>query len=148
MKKISILCLTVLCFFIHGCSTTARQKDIFDKDVGQGQISQVQIRQMQTRYFDIDDKEMAMQAVISTLQDLGFMLDKSSFELGSISASKYTRDLGHFNTTISVVPRSAGRMAIRVNSQLRMEPLLDPLPYQQFFNALEKSLFLEAHDAE
>ena len=105
--------------------------------------TQLQLRQMQTRYFDTDDRRMTLQAVMATLQDLGFVIDKASHDLGAISATK----LSGYNIrmTVNVVPRGGDKMMVRANAQLGINPILEPAPYQQFFDALSQSLFLEAH---
>jgi hypothetical protein len=37
---------------------------------------------------------------------------------------------------------------VRANAQYELTPVEDPLPYQQFFAALQKAMFLDAHDVE
>jgi hypothetical protein len=46
--------------------------------------------------------------------------------------------------TVSVMSRGQ-RMVVRANAQYNIEAVTDPLPYQQFFDALAKSMFLQAH---
>jgi hypothetical protein len=104
--------------------------------------SQVKIRQMQTRYFDSTDKKTTMDSAIATLQDLGFIIDKASFDLGSVSATKLK---GYsLRMTVNVMPRGQ-RMIVRANAQYNIQAVTDPEPYQQFFDALSKSMFLQAH---
>jgi len=135
MKK-SIVFLFVL-LFLFGCQTA--QRNILDSD---GE-SQVKLRAMQTRYFDTEDKKKTMQTVIATLQDLGFVIDKASFEIGSVSGTKLN---GYrVRMTVSAIPRGKEQMTVRANAQYNIEPINDPKIYQQFFAALEKSMFLTAH---
>ncbi len=131
-----ILILLCVCF-LSGCVASAKQA-IMDTN----SESQVQLRQMQTRYFDSTDKKKTMESVIATLQDLGFIIDKASFDLGSISATK----LQGYNLrmTVNVMPRGQ-RMVVRANAQYNVQVVTDPVPYQQFFDALSKSMFLQAH---
>ena len=68
----------ICCIIATGCATTTTTQ-AFETDE-----SQVQLRSMQTRAYDITDKSMMMQTVISTMQDLDFVLDKA--ESGSIMA--------------------------------------------------------------
>ena len=84
-----------------------------------------------------------MECAIATLQDLGFVIDKASLDLGTVSATK----LSGYNLrmTVNVVSRSGGRMMVRANAQFYATVVNDPLPYQQFFDAYSKSMFLEAH---
>lgn len=137
MKKyIPFLLLTFL--FFQGCAAPAH-KGLLGADSSE----QLKLRQIQTRYFDTADKKKTLESVMATLQDLGFVIDKASFELGSISATKlsgYT-----LRMTVSVIPRGADSMTVRANAQYNIEPVTDPLPYQQFFDALAKSMFLQAN---
>lgn len=138
MKK-SIVSLLVLLFLV-GCQTA--QRNILDSD---GE-SQVKLRAMQTRYFDTDDKKKTMQTIIATLQDLGFVIDKASFEVGSVSGTKLN---GYrVRMTVIAMPRGNEQMTVRANAQYNIEPINDPAIYQQFFAALEKSMFLTAHTDE
>ncbi|MDL2314142.1 hypothetical protein LJC36_04080 [Desulfovibrio sp. OttesenSCG-928-C14] len=135
------LCLLVLvlaALTLSGCPTAAVD-GVMDTD---GE-SQLKLRQMQTRYFDTTDKRKTLESAIATLQDLGFVIDKASYELGSISATK----LSGYNLrmTVNVMPRSGGRMMVRANAQYNIQPVSDPVPYQRFFDALAKSMFLQAH---
>ncbi len=50
--------------------------------------SQVKMRALQTRVFDTTDKEKTMRAVISTLQDLFFIIEVLDEELWILSAKK------------------------------------------------------------
>lgn len=140
MRKLSTLFLIVISFVMSGCAVSARS-GIMDSDV-----DQLKIRQIQTRYYDINDEEKAMRAVIATLQDFGFIIDKASFALGSISATKLS---GYqLKMTVIVTARGETQMMIRANAQYNITPIVDPTPYQQFFEALSKSLFLEAQLVE
>ena len=137
MKK--LLALAVLCMLmISGCAVSAQQGVM---DMG-GQ-SQVKLRQIQTRSFETGDKKMTMESVIATLQDLGFVIDKASLELGSVSATKLSGYM--LRMTVNVMPRGENRMVVRANAQYNVQAVSDPLPYQQFFDALSKSMFLQAH---
>jgi len=121
-----------------GCQT-AQQKNILDS----GDTTQVAIRSMQTRIFDTADKKETMQTIIATLQDLGFVIDKASYDLGTVSGTK----LNGYKVRMSVVaiPRGEDRMVVRANAQYNIDPIRDPEIYQQFFAALEKGMFLTAH---
>lgn len=133
------------CIFLLACSVAlfgcpaSGTKGVMDM----GGESQVKLRQIQTRYFDTDDKRMTMESVMATLQDLGFVIDKASYELGSVSATKLA---GYrLRMTVNVMPRGGDRMTVRANAQYNTQAITDPIPYQQFFDALSKSLFLQAH---
>lgn len=139
MKKITFVLLLALAM-LGGCQTA--KKNILDSD---GE-SQVKLRAMQTRYFDTDDKKETLQTSIATLQDLGFVIDKASFDLGSVSATKL--EGYRIRMTVAVTPRGADQMTVRANAQFNIEPITDPVIYQQFFDALSKAMFLTAHTGE
>ena len=50
--------------------------------------------------------------------------------------------------TVSVRPRGESQLLVRANAQFRLKAVEDPKPYQDFFAALSKSMFLEAHQVE
>lgn len=118
-----------------GCASTNQR--VLDSDQ-----SQVQLRSIQTRAFDTADKSKAIRAVIATLQDLGFVLDKADEDLGTVSGTKLK---GYeLRMTVSVRPGNAGKVLVRASGQYNLQPITDPIPYQDFFAALEKALFLQA----
>lgn len=84
-------------------------------------------------------------AVIATLQDLGFVIDRADLMLGSVSATKL--DQFSLRITVSVRPRGE-QMLVRANAQYHTAPVEDPKPYQDFFNSLSKSLFLQAQNVD
>ena len=104
--------------------------------------SQVALRSIQTRIFDTDDKYIALRSVIATLQDLGFVIEEADDVLGSVSATKL--DGYDLRITVTVRPRNTSQMLVRANAQYNDAAVDDPLPYQQFFTALESSMFLTA----
>ena len=50
--------------------------------------SALALRSFQQRAFDTTDREKTLRTVISTLQDLSFVVDKADLELGTVSATK------------------------------------------------------------
>lgn len=110
------------------------------------QESQVQLRQIQSRAFDTTDEEKTLRTVIATLQDLGFVIDKADKDLGVVSATKLKNYA--LSMTVSVRPKGTTQLLVRANAQYALEPVTDPVPYQQFFAALEKSMFLSAQHVE
>ena len=108
--------------------------------------SAVQLRSYQERAFDTADKEQTLRSVIATLQDLSFVLDKADLDLGVVSATKLS---GYqLRVTVTVRPRGSSQMLVRANAQQGELAVEDPKPYQDFFTALEKSMFLTAHQVE
>lgn len=47
--------------------------------------------------------------------------------------------------TVNVMPRQDERMMVRASAQYNIQTVTNPEPYQQFFDALSKSMFLQAH---
>ncbi len=108
--------------------------------------SAVALRSFQQRAFDTADKEKTMRSVIATLQDLSFVVDKADLELGTVSATKLS---GYqLRITVTVRPRGDTQMLVRANAQYMDKAVEDPKPYQDFFTALEKSMFLTAHQVD
>jgi len=105
--------------------------------------SQVQLRSIQTRSFETTEKQQTLRTVIATLQDLGFVIDKADADLGAVSATKL--DGYELRMTVTVRPRDTTQLLVRASAQYQMRPIDDPEPYQDFFTALEKSMFLASH---
>ena len=138
MKRALLVLLALVMLLTAGCAVPAGE-GLFDA----GGASQLRLRQIQTRYFDTSDKQKTMEGVIATLQDLGFVIDKASLDLGSVTGTKlkgYT-----VRMTVNVMPRGKDQMTVRASAQYNVTPIEDPVIYQDFFNALAKSLFLQAH---
>jgi hypothetical protein len=135
--------LAVICsaLFLSGCETM--QARVLDSSTNK---SAVQLRSMQSRAFETTDRHKTMRTVIATLQDLSFVVDKADMELGSISATKL--DGYALRMTVSVRPHSEKRGIVRANAQFNITPVTEPKPYQDFFVALEKAMFLTAQQVE
>ena len=82
-------------------------------------------------------------AVVSTLQDLGFVISKADHVIGTISAEK----LSGYNLKMTVTVRKKGKeqLLVRASAQYNTIMVKKPKPYQDFFTALSKAIFLEAH---
>ncbi len=83
---------------------------------------------------------------ISTLQDLGFVVDKADGTLGSVSATKLERYA--LRMTVTVRPRGETQTLVRANAQFNIHAVEDPEPYQKFFDALAQAMFLTAHEVD
>lgn len=103
----------------------------------------LQLRSMQTRIFDTADRDRTLRDVIATLRDLEFTIAKADAVLGVVSGTKQG-----MRTTVTVSPRGTGQMVVRANAQQQMAPVEDPEAYQRFFAALEKAMFLTAHQVD
>ena len=139
-KSIYAICLTGTLLFLVGCQTNSKSQIISASE------SQVALRQMQSRAFDTTDIPKTLRTVIATLQDLSFVIDKADAELGSVSGTKL--DGYALRMTVSVRPHGESQLLVRANAQYNITAVEDPAPYQQFFMALEKAMFLEAHQVE
>jgi hypothetical protein len=112
-----------------------------------GDESQLQKRSYQSRIFDTNDKAKTLRTVISTLQDLGFVIERADLVLGSVSGTKLDKQ-NRARITVSVRKKGSDRMLVRANAQFNVTAIDDPKQYQNFFSSLEKALFLTAHAGE
>lgn len=132
----SALGLLVVCLLASGCQSSKQQ-------LLSAGGSQVELRSYQTRIFDTADRRAALRTVIATLQDLGFVIDKADDVLGMVSATKLDRY--SLRMTVSVRPRGKAQLSVRANAQYGVTAVEDPGPYQDFFAALSKAMFLTAN---
>jgi hypothetical protein len=104
--------------------------------------SAVELRSFQTRAFDTTDKHQMIRTTIAVLQDLGFIIDKTDEDLGLVTGTK----LSGYQIRMSIIvqPRGEKQMAVRASASYNNRAIEDPLPYQDFFSALEKGIFLTA----
>jgi hypothetical protein len=105
--------------------------------------SEVRLRSIQSRVFDTSDQNGTMRAVIATLQDLGFVIDKANSSLGIVSATRLSGYV--LKMTVSVRPRGETQVLVRANAQYNLQAIEDPDLYQRFFVALSQAMFLAAH---
>jgi hypothetical protein len=134
-----------LCLGIAGCAFEAPQVVL---DGG----SALETRSYQSRVLNGLDPNTALRAVIGTLQDLGFTLDSADSTLGIVTATK----LAGYQIRMTVSVRSQGDrdVVVRANAQYSQPlvdaapvPIEDPETYQDFFQALEHSVFLSVVQA-
>ena len=139
MKRFPLFSLSCLIFLLAGCQTS--QQQLLKTDKGQ-----VELRSIQSRTFDTTNREKTLRTVIATLQDLGFVIDKAESTLGSVTATK----LQGYNLvmTVSVRPKGDTQLLVRASAQFNIKAVTDPKPYQDFFTALSKAMFLEAHQVD
>lgn len=128
--------LLVASIALAGCQIAARQ-------VSPPPPTQLELRSIQTRAFDSTDRERVLRAVIATLQDLGLVVFHADHALVSVSGRRPDREKAQM--TVSIYPRGATQLMVRANILLKAGPVVDPEPYQQFFTALGRAMFLEAH---
>lgn len=144
MKRLRCFCGIFIILFLsislYGCATPASR-------ALQSNESQVQLRSIQTRAFDTTDKKKMMQNVMSTMQDLDFVIDKADLTLGSVTGTKFL-DYASVTMSVTVRPRGEKQLLVRANAQYGIKAVEDPLTYQDFFNALEKAMFLTAQQVD
>jgi hypothetical protein len=134
-----LLLVAVLAAALPGCAPST-------KAIMQAESSAVELRSFQQRAFDTPDIEKTLRTVIATLQDLGFVVDKADLDLGTVSATKLA---GYqLRITVTVRARGATQVLVRANAQYMDKAVEDPKPYQDFFTALEKSMFLTAQQVD
>lgn len=109
----------------------------------------VELRAMQTRAYDTTDRNKTLRAIVATLQDMGYTLDKVEPLAGTVSATK----LSTLRLTATVYPRGASQMTVRANAMVKIEArntqVDDPQFYQKlFFEPLSKAMFLQALQVE
>lgn len=137
--RLRLTALLFYCLGTIGCATSKEGILASDK-------SQLELRSIQSRAFDLTDRDKTLRTIITTLQDLGFVIDHADSILGSVSGTKlnnYTLKM-----TVTIRPRSAKQILVRANAQFNVQQVDDPEPYQQFFTALSRALFLEAHQVD
>lgn len=154
MKK--TLCLLLIApFLLSGCVANGDQMAAFSSDV-----SQVQQRQIDSRVFETDDETMLLQAVVGVLLDTGFKVTETNMAQGLVSAQKGKSGFGLLagrDVRITVTTFKVTDSSIRVRATLqdistgvdprytRGEQVRDARVYQEFFDKLAQSLFLEAN---
>lgn len=138
MKRLSRLCFVLVGFSLLGCVSTT--PDV----TGTGQ--QLALRQIQTREYDTLDKAMTLRAVVSTLQDLDFIIDTADADIATISATRLYQHAKYetysMRMTVTVRQKEGNRVAVRVNARLQDKAIDNPETYQDFFAALDKAMFL------
>ena len=104
--------------------------------------SPLDIRSLQTRVFDTADENRTLRAIIATLQDFGFVIEKADEALATITARRI--DKYPIRLMVTVRPRRTTQVLVRVNVHYD-NPIRDPVIYQNFFASLAKSMFLTAN---
>lgn len=136
----NVLACLLATLALAGCMQDSRDQALATSQ------SAVALRSFQSRAFDTTDKIATMRTVIATLQDLGFVVDKADDTIGTVSATKL--DGYSLRMTVTVRERGEEQMVVRANAQYNVTPVEEPAPYQQFFAALEKGMFLTAHQVD
>jgi hypothetical protein len=92
-RGLAVTILGGLCLLLQGCPTPYewRHQDQWDstEQIWLSEQSQVKLRAAQSRVFDTSDRRRTLEAVVDTLQDLGFMVEVLDEELGIVSGKKF-----------------------------------------------------------
>lgn len=128
--------------FLAGCQVAPEQTILLSKK------SPVELRAIQSRAFETGDRNAILRAIIATLQDLGYNLDRVDASSGTVTATK----LAMLKMTASAYPHGDEQTVVRANAVVTMQPhaqQVDAAEFYQkdFFEPLSKSLFLQAEAA-
>lgn len=138
-KLIRAVILLAGMFSLYACATPEVTQDLFALTE-----AQMKIRSVQTRTFDVTDRNAAIRAVIASLQDLGFIIERAYEGLGLVTAARFAEPNYYDVVTITVTVReeTEKKMSIRANVIYNNKPIEDPKVYQNFFAVLQRALFL------
>ncbi len=137
---ISGLLAGLVAIAVTGCTTTPPSTD----DLLKVTEAQMKMRSLQTRTFDLDDRRMAMRAVLAALQDLGFIIERANEPLGLVTAARFAepRFFDVVGITVTVRNTDNAKVVIRINAIYNNAPVTEPKVYQNFFASLERSMFI------
>ncbi len=128
-------------FLISGCATMPEEHIL---DLSENQLK---LRSMQTRSFDTNDKEKMMRSIMATLQDLDFVVNKADYDLGIVTGTKFAQNQV-LKMTVIVREKDKSSLLVRANAQYGIKAINTPEPYQDFFDALGKAVFLTANQID
>jgi hypothetical protein len=135
-------CLVIpITILVSGCATAPIEHIL---DLSENQLK---LRSMQTRAFDTNDKEKMLRSIIATLQDLEFIVNKADDELGIVTGTKFESNQV-VKMTVIVRPKNDKQLLVRANAQFGIRSVDTPEPYQDFFDALSKAVFLTAQNID
>ena len=139
MRLLLFATIPLAALLLTGCESSRQELLKTDK-------AQTELRQMQSRAFDTTESDKTLRTIIATLQDLGFVVDKADSILGTVTATK----LQGYNLvmTVSVRPKGEKQLIVRASAQYNLKAVTEPKPYQDFFSALSKAMFLEAQQID
>jgi hypothetical protein len=87
--------MLAICCVLQGCPTPYewRHENQWDsrEQIGMAEASQVKLRAAQSRVFDTTDSRLVLEAVVSTMQDLNFMVEVLDEELGVVSGKFFAQ---------------------------------------------------------
>lgn len=136
LKIIYSISITI---FITGCMTDSKQMIIENPQ-------QLEVRSYQIKNYE-QSKVQTARAVVSALQDLGFIVDKADMETGTVTATKLAQ-YATMKITAVIRKKNEAETTVRVNAQFASNTEMpkavdDPQTYASFFATLDKAVFLE-----
>jgi len=113
---------------------------------------------MQSRVFDTTDETQVLRSIISAMQDMGMKIEKTDAGLKLVEGSKLLgviskwRQVLQLTLIANIRPRGKTQILVRVTAFTKNVTSVSPLEesvddsvvYQNFFTALQKTLFLDA----
>jgi hypothetical protein len=163
MKRIAFVGVGILfALSLAGCATAPAP-----------QQSQLEIREYQTRMFDTANQKQVMKALIGALQDDGFVISQANTDLGLLTAQKEinvrnagtafvatllagndatyqnnatmeaTANVSAFGKQTRVRLNVAQKIMDNKGGVMDVQPISDPKFYQDFFETVSKSLFIQ-----
>ncbi len=139
MRFLPMPSLVALALFSAACSAPKPSVNLLAPSE-----AQTKLRAIQSRTFELSDRLVALRGVMGVLQDLGFVIERANEELGLVTGAKFAEPnyLDVVAITVTVRPQEGGKFLVRVNAIYNNRPIEDPEVYQNFFAALERSLFV------
>ncbi len=133
--------ILAFCICLQACTGGAKKPP---EDLLSLTDAQMKIRSYQIRTFDINDQQKAIRSVIAALLDLGFIVERVNGPMGLVTAGKFAGSnySGFVELTVVLRPKGENQIEIRVNALFNTKPIEDPKAYQNFFTAVQRSLFL------
>lgn len=162
-RGVSFLLISFFAICLTGCSP--RQSEV--------PLTQLQKREIQSRDFDTDDKKLVMKSMMNVLQDEGFIIKNVVFEVGLLNAEKNVDientasavfltvfagenarwEKQQLLDASANVSEFGNKTRVRMNFQIKtvdnfgcpknVTTVLDPCMYQEFFDKVNKGIFIQ-----
>lgn len=138
-RLVGAAAIVTVAWLLPGCAAPQPKQELFVPT-----DAQMKIRSAQSRTFEVKDRTIAMRGVIAALQDLGFIIERANEPLGLVTAARFAEPNYYdvVGVTVTVRPQADSQTIVRANAVYNNKPIEDPKVYQNFFAALERSLFL------